>query len=80
MLSAFTELWQGWLVTIRTVKNRKDLYPPDDCPIRSEPYWTGPKAPELEKQEVESISSVEVVKIEQSEWASPIVFAPKKDG
>ena len=80
MLSEFAEMWDGQLGTITAAKHRIDLDPPDSIPIHSVPYRAGPKAREFEKQEIQKMLSMNVIEPAQSEWAAPIVFAPKKDG
>ena len=80
MMSNFSDMWDGRLGTITAAKHRIDLDPVDSRPIHSAPYRAGPKAREFEKQEIQKMLAMNVIEPAQSEWAAPIVFAPKKDG
>lgn len=73
-------MWDGLLGTVRTVKCRIHFEPVYDRPIRSFPYRPGPEAREIEKEEINELVSMNFAEPVQSEWASPTVFAPKKDG
>ena len=53
---------------------------PDSRPIAVPPYRAGPKTRELEQAEVDRQLRDGVIEPAQSEWASPVVFAPKADG
>lgn len=44
----------------------------------SVPYLTGLKARDFEKDEIDNIIPINVVELAQTEWASPVVFAPTK--
>lgn len=70
----------GYLRTIRTVKHRIDLEPPEVEVIHSSHYRAGPAASQLEKADIYKMLRMRVIEPAQTEWASPIVFVPKKDG
>jgi len=80
MMEEFTSMWDGNLGTISAVKHRIDLDPPDSQPVHSAPYRAGPATRQLEKNEIDKMLGMGVIEPAQTEWASPIVFAPKKDG
>lgn len=48
--------------------------------VHSKPYHAGPKARELEKAKIDKMLHESIVEPTQTECASPIVFAHKKDG
>lgn len=70
----------GHLGTIRTVKHRIELNDPDERPVHYALYGAGPAARQFEKVEVEKITKMGVLEPDQTEWASPIVFAPENYG
>lgn len=80
LLTEFTSMWDGHLGTIQTVKHRIDLDPPKAKPIHSAPYRAGPAARQLEREEIDKMLRMGVIEPAQTEWASPIVFVPKKTG
>lgn len=61
-------------------KKRIELTTLDIRPIKSVPYCTGPKARKFEWTEIDKMLGINVIDFSQSEWASRIVFAAKKDG
>lgn len=79
-MSNYAYFWDGRLGTVRNIMNRIDFEPVDALPIWSTPYLAGPKARELEKEEIDKLLSMYDAELEQSQWASPIVFEKKKDG
>lgn len=80
MLEQFQSMWDGRLGTIKAAKHRIELTPPNARPIHSVPYRAGPVARTFEKTEIDRLLRMDVIEPAQTEWASPIVFAPKKDG
>lgn len=54
-------------------KHRVDLTSPGVRPIKSTAY-SGPKAREFEKGEIDKTLRMSVIEPAQPEWASPIVF------
>lgn len=70
-------MWDGHLGTIKATTNRIELR--DDAKPSFQPLnQAGPKKREHKKKEIESNLNAEVVKPSTSEWATPVVFAPKK--
>ena len=69
----------GKLGEINITEHRIELQP-GTRPIRSQPYRQGPATRELVAKNVREMIEADVIEPAQSEWASPIVFAPKKDG
>ena len=53
---------------------------PGARPFKSAPYRAGPKTRELEQFEIEKQLKAGVIELSNSEWAAPVLFAPKKDG
>ena len=79
MLRRHEPMWTGALGEIRTSEMRIDLV--DNArPFRSPPYRAGPKTRELEQAEVDKQLKAGVIEPAYSEWAAPVLFAPKKDG
>ena len=79
LLSQYQDMWSGKLGTISAAKHRIEVLP-DARPIYQQPYRAGPQAREAEKREIEKMLSAQVIEPSSSEWASPVVFVPKKDG
>ena len=79
MLKKHESLWSGELGKINTVKHRIDLVP-GARPFKSAPYRAGPKTRELEEFEIDKQLKAGVIEPSNSEWAAPVLFAPKKDG
>lgn len=48
MLINFTDMWDGYLGTIRSAKHRIDLETPEEKPVHSAPYWDGRTTSKLE--------------------------------
>ena len=79
MLKRHASMWSGKLGEINITEHAIDLKP-DARPIAVPPYRAGPKTRELEQAEVDRQLRDGVIEPAQSEWASPVVFAPKADG
>ena len=79
MLSEFKDMWSGRLGKIGATKHRIELKP-GARPIYQAPYRAGPIAREKEKTEIDRMLRAGVIEPTSAEWASPVVFAPKKDG
>ena len=79
MLKRHEEMWSGKLGEIKVSEHHIDLVP-GARPAKSHPYRAGPKARELEQFEIEKQLKAEVIEPAISEWASPVLFVPKKDG
>ncbi len=52
---------------------------PGSFPFRPPPYWAGTKAREMEDAEVQRLLAERAIRPFTSEWASPVVIAPKSD-
>lgn len=61
-------------------KLRIELRSQDACTIKSPHYRATSEAREFEKMEVDKLLLMNVIEPAESEWKSPIVFTPKKDG
>lgn len=70
--------WTPWLY--KAVQHQIKLEKTENRPIQSILYDAGPKARELEKQEINQILAMDAIEYVKTEWASPIVFVPKEDG
>ena len=79
MLAPYAEMWDGHLGNIKAVKHRIDVTP-GSAPVFGVPYRAGPKMRQYEKDEVDRMKAAGVIEPASTEWASPIVFVPKKDG
>lgn len=49
-------------------------------PINPTPYKADPRQRKLKKNKIDQMLKVGVAKPVTTEWASPIIFVPKKDG
>ena len=79
LLKKYEKLFDGTLGEINTTKHRIQLKN-DALPVHAQPYRAGPSAREFEHLEVNKMLEHNVIEPAQSEWASPVVIAPKKDG
>ena len=79
MLEKYVPMWSGKLGEINTTVHRIDLKP-GSRPVSVPPYRSGPKERELERAEVERQLKDGVIEPAVTEWASPVLFAPKADG
>ena len=78
MLSKFKDMWSGCLSKIGATKHLIGLKP-GARPIYQAPYRAGPMARE-DKTEIDRMLHAGVIEPTSAEWASPVVFVPKKDG
>ena len=78
MLKKHEHLWSGKLGATTAVKHHIQLVP-GARPFKSAPYRVGPKTRELEEFEVKKQLAAGVIEPSNSEWAAPVLFAPKKD-
>lgn len=72
-------MWDGHLGSVSGACHSFRLKA-DSQPVQAVPYRAGPKMREHEKAEIDKMLKAKVIEPSTSEWASPIVFAPKKDG
>ena len=79
MLRQHSSLWDGALGTIRATEHRIPLEP-GTKPICSMPYRKGPAMREMVAKKVHKMLNAGVIEPTSTEWASPVVLAPKKDG
>lgn len=79
VLQEYDHMWYGCLGRIGRAKHRIELTLTDIRPINSALYPAVPKTREFEKTWITEIFRTNVIESAQSEWASPILFAPKKD-
>ena len=74
-----SSLWSGALGTIRATEHRIPLEL-GTKPIRSMPYRKGPDMRAMIAKEVTNMLNAGVTEPASTEWASPVVLVPKKDG
>ena len=80
MLETHQDMWtSGRLGEISATEHRIDLEP-GTKPIRSMPYRQGPALRDKDASEIRKMLDAGVIEPATSEWASPIVLVPKKDG
>ena len=79
MLRKHSSLWSGALRTIRATEHRIPLEA-GTIPIRSMSYRKGPTMREMVAKEVKKLLNAGVIEPVSTEWASPVVLVPKKDG
>ena len=78
-LAPFSELWSGQLGTVRLTEHPINLKP-DSEPVFSQPYRAGPKAQDIEQEEVSKMLPAGVIEPATTESTSPMVLVPKTDG
>ena len=79
MLEKHSAMWDGHLGHIHATKHRIELTP-GAKPVYQQPYRASPTQREHERKEIEKMLTEGVIEPSTSEWAAPVVFAPKKDG
>ena len=79
MLEKHASMFSGKLGTIKVARHHIKLKP-GTAPIHQAPYRAGPDKREKIRQEVEYQLKAGVIEPASSEWASPVLLAPKKDG
>ena len=80
VLEPHHKMWDGHLGQMAGVEHHIDLMP-DAKPLRSVPYRAGIRMRDIEKAEVDKMVEQGVaVPAPPTDWAAPVVFAPKKDG
>lgn len=52
----------------------------DAMPIASPPYRVSPAKKEIMRREIEMMLEEDIIEDAESEWASPVVLIPKKNG
>ena len=80
MLSKHRDMWRpGHLGEIKATEHRIELAP-GTTPIRQAPYRQGHRGRDVQAEEITKILEAGVIEPAISEWASPVVLLPKKDG
>lgn len=79
MLERQEKIWSGHLGEIRVVEHQIDLKP-GTRPLCQQTYINRLQRCEIIEEPVDKMLSADVIEPTQSDWASPIVIAPKKDG
>ena len=79
MLEKYSSVFEGKLGTISATKHRIRLKP-GSSPVHMNPYRAGPDKRDRIRKEIEYQLAAGVIEPAQSEWASPVLLAPKKDG
>ena len=72
-------MWDGHIGTINLAKHRIELKE-GSKPVYQQPYRAGPHQRQLEEEEIKKMLDADVIEPAITEWATPIVLAPKKDG
>lgn len=80
IMSGYASLWDKNLECVSVIKCKIDLTNRDTRPIYSSPYRAGPCQRQPEREEVNKMLQDEVSENDTTEWISPVVFTPKKDG
>ena len=79
MLLKHQDLWEGKLGMINATEHRIELKE-GAAPVHQHPYRAGAKEREFERSEIRKMLEEGVIRPSTSEWASPVVLAPKPDG
>ena len=79
MLMEFQEMWSGQLGQVQGFDHKIEIQE-GAKPYRSQLYRAGPKARAEIKEQLTIMKEAGVITESQSEWASPVVLVPKKDG
>jgi len=69
----------GTLGSIDATVHRVEIQP-GTKPVRQQPYRMGHHARDMIRDEVNRMPEAKVVRPSTSEWASPVVVVPEKDG
>ena len=79
MLRPFADMGSGKLGNLSVTQHRIELKT-GSTPVHAQPYRAGPKARQVEEEQVSKILDAEVIEPANSEWASAVVLVPKPDG
>jgi hypothetical protein len=77
MLSKHASMWDSRLGQIDSVCHRVKT---TGGPIFQQPYRSGPFARPAEQTEVNRMLAEDIIEPAPSEWSSPVVLVPKRDG
>lgn len=80
ILQEFQAKWSGSLGQITTSRHGTELAFDVVLPAHNAPYWAGPTAREFTVNEIYRKLKEDIIEPAATEWASLIIFAPKKDG
>jgi len=69
----------GKLGTVKATEHRINLKP-GSKPVNMPPYRAGPLKRDQIREQIEYQLDAGVIEPAQTEWASPVLLAPKKDG
>ena len=72
-------MWSGDLGKIRATEHKIDLKP-DTRSLHQHPYRVGTESLKVLEDHINLQLAADVIEPAQSEWASPVLLAPKKDG
>ena len=72
-------MFEGRLGQIDATEHHMNLKP-GIAPIRQQPYRAGPEKREHIREQIEYQLAAGVIEPAQTEWASPVLLAPKNDG
>lgn len=79
VLSKHSSMYSGTLGTIKTTEHRINLTP-GSKPIHLNPYRAGPERRKIMTDHINDQLKAGVIEPAVSEWASPVLLVPKKDG
>ena len=79
LLERHKSMFSGKLGTVHETAHHIELKP-GTYPIRQQPYQAGPEKREHIREKIAYQLAAGVIEPAQSEWASPVLLAPKKDG
>ena len=79
ILAPHKDMWPGDLGKIRATEHNIDIKP-DTRPLHHHPYRAGPESRKILEYHINRQLAADVIEPAQSEWASPVLLAPKKDG
>lgn len=79
MLAKHGKTWDGALSVLHATEHAI-LTPPGTVPIRSQPYRTVPFKRVIIVDQISRMLKLKVIKPSHSDWASPVVIMPKKNG
>lgn len=78
ILKKHEQAWSGKLGEINVTEMCID-FSPDVKPFKFPQLRAGPKTREIESEEIDKQLNAGVIEPAMSEWATPVLFVPKKD-
>eukprot|EP00171_Calliarthron_tuberculosum_P003874 IDg3874t1 len=79
MLRPFSSMWNGQLGEVKVTEHRIELLPGARS-VFSQPYRAGIESRKVIQQNVDDLLSQDIIQPSKSQFASPVVLAPKSDG